>query len=206
MMGGNNDNSMPTGYGQGGYGQSSGYGHRQDSGWNPHATSGASSPAYGTEFAHTHTHDADPFVAASSQVAIDIETISLNYREIRDATHEINTPKDTVEFRHSLYVRFELLAVPNNRITTILLNSCFGHCLPSPVGTNSSACLLVMINLADERRLMTQVPWERRFKAQSGLWPPFRPAAFRSAAYVALSISTSFFTSDTMFILPECDK
>ena len=74
--------------------------------WASQPSQAPASPAYGTEFAHTHTHDHDPFVAASSKVAIDIETISLNYREIRDASNDINTPKDTVEFRAALYVTF----------------------------------------------------------------------------------------------------
>lgn len=106
-MDGNSGYSQPSGYGQGGFGQQQASGYGQSAGWNLHSTGGASSPAYGTEFAHTHTHDADPFVAASSQVAIDIETISLNYREIRDASHEINTPKDTVEFRQALRKKIE---------------------------------------------------------------------------------------------------
>ena len=97
MMGDNNGYSQPSGYNnpapQRGFGSSS-----QSNPWASQVPQSPASPAYGTEFAHSHTHDADPFVAASSQVAIDIETISLSYREIRDALADINTPKDTVEF------------------------------------------------------------------------------------------------------------
>lgn len=103
MMGNDNGYSQPSGYSnpapQRNFGAPSSSNH-----WSSQVPQSPASPAYGTEFAHSHTHDADPFVAASSQVAIDIESISLSYREIRDAVAEINTPKDTVEFRNNLYV------------------------------------------------------------------------------------------------------
>lgn len=103
MMGDGNGHSSNNGYAnptpQHAYG-----GQSHSNPWASHPPQSPGSPAYGTEFAHSHTHDADPFVAASSQVAISIETISLNYREIRNAIPDINTPKDTVEFRNALYV------------------------------------------------------------------------------------------------------
>jgi hypothetical protein len=105
MMSDGSGYSQPTGYGnpapQRGYG-----GGQSSNPWGSQPQQAPGSPAYGTEFAHSHTHDADPFVAASSQVAIDIETISLSYREIRDAVNDINTPKDTMEFRTALYDPF----------------------------------------------------------------------------------------------------
>jgi len=108
VLDGHNGQNQSGGYGnpapQRGYGFA-----QQSSPWAAQPPQHPSSPTYGVEFAHHHTHDADPFVAASSQVAIDIETLSLNYREVRDALNDINTPKDTVEFRNAVYVQFTRL-------------------------------------------------------------------------------------------------
>lgn len=120
MVDGNNGYGQPTGYaqptGQRGYGA--------PSSWTSPPAQSPGSPAYGASFAHSHTQDTDPFVAASSQVAIDIETISLNYREIRDAIQDINTPKDTVEFRQTLYVAliFDMLQLDTCSCGIIKLN------------------------------------------------------------------------------------
>jgi syntaxin 7 len=115
MMNDNSGQSQSSGYAnpnpQRGY--TSGYSSNP---WASQPSQAPASPAYGTEFAHTHTHDHDPFVAASSKVAIDIETISLNYREIRDASNDINTPKDTVEFRAALRKKIDDSAVVGKRI------------------------------------------------------------------------------------------
>lgn len=111
MMGDDNGYSQPSGYSnptpQRNFGAPSSSDH-----WSANAPQSPASPAYGTGFAHSHTHDADPFVAASSQVAIDIETISLSYREIRAAKDDINTVKDTVDFRNQLYVILAKKKVP----------------------------------------------------------------------------------------------
>lgn len=112
MMGGNDNH--PSGYGQGGSGYGGGFGRQPQTNAfaaGSTASNGYQAPnpptsphTYGTEYAHSHTHDTDPFIAASSQVTLDIETLTLSYRDIRDATQEINTPRDTVEFRQTLYV------------------------------------------------------------------------------------------------------
>lgn len=106
MVNDNDKYSQPTGYANPNpqHGYNSGY---SGSSWSAQPPQSSTSPAYGTEYAHSHTQDEDPFVAASSKVAIDIETISLNYREIRDAVNEINTPRDTMEFRATLRKKIE---------------------------------------------------------------------------------------------------
>jgi len=106
MVNDNGSYSQPTGYANPNpqHGYNSGY---SSSSWSAQPPQSPSSPAYGTGYAHSHTQDEDPFVAASSKVAIDIETISLSYREIRDAANEINTTKDTVEFRSTLRKKIE---------------------------------------------------------------------------------------------------
>lgn len=110
VIGGNNGRGQ-GGYNQGGYNQG-GYGGYQglqqpapqySNQPAPYSTTGASSPSYGSEFAHTHLQDSDPYTAEKAKVALDIEQISLNYHHIHEFTSQINTPKDTVELRNALY-------------------------------------------------------------------------------------------------------